>query len=237
MRTLALTATLAAALAGTGCIVTTDQPTGDLDIAWRFRSGARIEGNFVPGNTGCGTAAVTDVRVAIYPVGSNRAIFDASFPCTDASQYPRAYVSNLPIGRFDYLVEAWRVDAPVFDAVGTVDVFTNDVTQANATLDVLTTAPLTVWFSGTTCGATPDIFYDAYYPSTATVPFDSHAVPCTSSYGFTLAQDQTTGLTYGIDIYASSGGTYTKANCLSAVFHDGFPETIALLSPGASGCP
>lgn len=237
MRTLALTAALATALAGTGCIVTTDSPTGDLDVAWRFRSGARIEGNFVPGNTGCDTAAVTDVRVALYPPGGSRAVFDASYNCTDNTGYPRAYLSNVPVGRYDYVIEAWRVDAPVFDGVGSVDVFTNDVTQANATLDVLTTAPLTVYYSGTTCAATPDIFYDAYYPSTDTVPFDSQPVPCNGSYGFTLAQDQVTGRTYGIDVYASIGGTYTKANCLSSVFHDGFPQTIALLSPGASGCP
>lgn len=36
MRTLALTATLATALAGTGCIVTTDQPTGSVDLYWQF---------------------------------------------------------------------------------------------------------------------------------------------------------------------------------------------------------
>lgn len=241
MRTLALTAALATALAGTGCIVTADDPSGDLDLAWRFQDyDGLTAGSFSAADTGCGVAAVTDVDVSVYTLGGTRVAF-LNFPCREAGTgLPRAFVSGLRAGSYTYLATAFRVDAPVFEDGGSFFVDVNATTQVDATLGVLSVAPLSVYFTQggvSTCSGTPNVRFDLFYPSTSSSPVESNTVPCTGSYGFTATADQPTGRTFGVDIYAlTAGGLSFYEQCLQTVRHTGFPFTINLVPPAQSLC-
>lgn len=239
MRTLAMTAALAAALTGTGCIVSsTEPPVGDADVAWRFQNfDGQLAGDWTVANTGCGQAAISDVRLTVWdPAG--RVVADDYFPCVDGTGYPRAYLSGLPAGRYTYAAEAWRVDAPVFYDEYFFDVFANEVTMEDATLPVLAVAPLTVYFTQRgvfTCAGTPSVRFDLYDPGAAFI--ESTVVPCTTSYGFTATADQATGYSYGLDVFAlNAGGASVNERCLQSVRHTGFPATIDLLAAPQGAC-
>jgi hypothetical protein len=246
MRTLAVTAALVTALGGTGCIVSANAPmVGDADIAWRFRDyDLALAGDWTQGNTGCGVASVSFVRVTLRD-GAGRVVDDRNWGCVDATGYPRAYVAALPVGRYAYTLEAWRVDAPVFYGQGVVDVFDGQTTTEDATLDVEAVVPLTVYFTqngARTCApagqfSTPSIRVDIFYPATSSTLLEpSTTFACAgSNFGYTARNDQPVGNTYGYDVYAlDAGGLSVNERCLVSVRHTGFPVTINLL-PGACG--
>jgi hypothetical protein len=239
MRTLAMTAALVTTLTGTGCIVSsTEPPMGDADVAWRFQNyDGQVAGSWTQANTGCVEAAVTDVRLTVWD-SFDRVLVDDYFPCVDGTGYPRAYLPNLPAGRYTYAAEAWRVDAPVFYDEYFFDVFANEVTMEDATLPVLAVAPLTVYFTqggAYTCGGTPSIRFDLYDPGSALI--ESTTVACTTSYGFTATADQATGFSYGVDLFAlTAGGLSLNERCLQSVRHTGFPATIDLLPAPQGAC-
>lgn len=241
MRTLAMTAALATALAGTGCIVTEDHRTGDLDLAWQFRnSDGVLAGNFTAGNTGCGTAAITEIDLSVFDAFNNRVVF-RTFPCVESGTgLPRAFVSGLRTGTYSYVATAWRVDAPVFEDANTFLVSDNATTPVDATLDVLTPAPLTVYFTQggvATCAGTPRIRYDLYTAG-GTFLESNDQIPCDPvSTGFTANTDQDTGFTYQVNVFAlTSGGAAVTERCAS-VRHTGFPATVNLLTSPQATCP
>lgn len=240
MRTLTLTAVLATALAGTGCIVTTDGPTGDLDLAWQFQnSDGAIAGNFTSGNSGCGTAAVTDLDLSVFD-GNRRVVFQ-NFPCREAgSGFPGAVVTNLPTGSYTYLVTAWRVDAPVFEDGGSFFVDANATTTVDATLAVLSPAPLTIYFTQGevfTCSGTPRIRYDLFTLGGTFIESNDQIACDPVSFGFTADTDQPTGFTYEVDLYAmTAAGVSVNETCRTQVRHTGFPTTIDLLAAPDPAC-
>jgi hypothetical protein len=253
MRTLTVTAALVTALSGTGCIVSsTDQPVGDADIAWQFRgSNGQVEGNFTTGFTGCGAqgdpqAAISHVLLTVWDAFGRVVLNGVSYPCVDNTGYPRAFVSGLPTGHYTYVAQAWRVDAPVFDNDFTprdsFDVFANQVSTVDATLDVLPTAPLTVYFTQNgafTCSGTPQVRLDIFFPATSgTLLEPSTTIPCaTSNFGYTATLDQPTGVAYGYDIFALDvGGASVNENCLQSVVHTGIPAVIDLLPAPQASC-
>ena len=255
MRTLALTAALATALTGTGCIVSsTDVMVGDADIAWQFRgSNGQVEGNFTTGFTGCGAAgdpqaSISHVLLTIWDGFGRVVVNGASYPCVDNTGFPRAFVSGLPVGHYTYVAQAWRVDAPVFDndfsPRDAFDVFANEITTVDATLDVLPTAPLTVYFTQNglyTCSGTPQIRFDIFFPANSgTLLEPSTTIGCaTSNFGYTATFDQPTGNTFGYDIFALDGGSPVRSvneRCLQTVLHTGIPAVIDLLAAPQSNC-
>jgi len=245
MRTLAMTAALVTALAGTGCIVSsTDHPqVGDADIAWRFQNyDGQVAGTWSQANTGCGLAAITDVRVTVWD-SVNRVMVDDYFPCVDATGYPRAFLS-LPPGRYTYAAEAWRVDAPVFYDEDFFDVFSNEITMVDATLPVLAVAPFTVYYTQNgvaTCSGTPGMRFDLYTAGGALLETtDPTPVACDPiSTGYTYQLDRATGLSYEVDIFALNGlEESVTETCRQLVRHTGFPATVNLLpAPQASCAP
>jgi hypothetical protein len=248
MRTLALTAALVTALTGTGCIVSsTPPPVGDADVAWRFQnSDLRVAGNWTQQNTGCGVAAITDVRLTVWDA-ANRVMVDNYYPCVDGTGYPRAYLSNLPVGRYTYAAEAWRVDAPVFYDEYFFDVFANQATMEDATLPVLATAPFTVYYTqngAPTCAGTPGMRFDLYTAGGVFLEStDPNPVACDPvSTGYTYQLDRATGVSYQVDVFAldglNVGALSVNETCRQLVRHTGFPATINLLpAPQASCAP
>lgn len=241
MRTLALTAALATALTGTGCIVTTNDRSGDLDLAWRFQnSDGQVAGTFTAGNSGCGVAAITEVDVSVYDGFGDRLVFQ-TFPCQEqGTGLPRAFVAGLPAGSYSYLATAYRVDAPVFEDGGTFFVSDNATTPVDATLAVVTPAPLSVYFTQggvATCAGTPSIRFDLYNGAGTTL-LETTTVPCDPvSTGFTATLDRSTGVSYQLDIFALDGlGQSVSERCLQTVRHTGFPVTIDLLPAPQAAC-
>jgi len=243
MRTHAMTAALVTALAGTGCIVSSTEPLyGDADIAWRFQNyDLQVAGNWTQTNTGCGVAAITDVRVTVWDSAS-RVMVDDFYPCVDATGYPRAFVSGLPPGRYTYAAEAWRVDAPVFYDEYFFDVFANEITMEDATLPVLAVAPFTVYYTQNgvaTCGGTPGMRFDLYTAGGVLLETtDPTPVACDPiSTGYTYLLDRTTGLSYQVDIFALDNlGDSVNETCRQLVRHTGFPATINLLQAPQASC-
>lgn len=241
MRTLALTAVLATALAGTGCIVTADEPTGDLDLAWRFQnSDGALAGNWTAGNSGCGVALPDDVSVALYD-DFNHLVFSRTFPCQEAgSGLPRAYVSNLRSGSYAWVATAYRAGSPIFEDGGSVFVNTNATAQVDATLGVLTPAPLTIYFTQGgvfTCAGTPRIRYDLFTAGGVFLESNDQIACDPVSFGFTADTDRPTGFSYEVDLYAlTAGGASVNETCRTLVRHSGFPTTIDLLAAPDPAC-
>ena len=242
MRTLALTAALATALGGTGCIVTTSDPAGDLDLAWRFQnSEGAIAGNWTAANSGCGVALPDDVDVALYDTFDNRVLF-RTYPCEEAgSGLPRAFVSNLREGTYTFVVTAYRAGSPIFEDTGSVFVNANTTTPVDATLAVLSPAPLTIYFTQggvRTCAGTPRIRYDLYTAGGTFLESNSQIACDPVSFGFTADTDQPTGFSYEVDLYAmTAGGASVNETCRTLVRHSGFPTTIDLLAAPDPACP
>jgi hypothetical protein len=242
MRTLALTAALATALTGTGCIVNTSDPVGDLDLAWQFRnSDGVLAGNFTSTNSGCGTAAIEDVQVEVFDA-FNRPVVSRSFFCQESpSGFPRAFIPGLAVGSYSYLVTASRSGSAVFDGSGFFDVFDNDTAFVDATLDVLTVAPLSIYFTqngAATCAGTPFIRYDLFTAGGALIESNDQVACDPVSTGFTVTLDQPTGLNYGVDLFAlTAGGASVNERCLQTVRHTGFPApSINLLPAPQAAC-
>jgi hypothetical protein len=241
MRTLTLTALLATALAGTGCFVTTNDPSGDLDLAWRFQnSDGLTAGNWTAANSGCATAAITDLDLSVFDAFDNRVVF-RNYPCREAgSGFPGAVVAGLSSGNYSYLVTAWRLDAPVFEDGGSFFVDANATTQIDATLAVLSPAPLTVYFTQgglATCSGTPRIRYDLF-TSGGTFLESNDQIACDPvSTGFTADTDRPTGVNYQVDVFAmTAGGASVSERCLTLVRHTGFPTTIDLIAAPDANC-
>lgn len=244
MRTLALTAALATTLAGTGCIVSTNDPlpgpSGDLDLAWRFQNyDGQVAGSFTAGDTGCSVAAVTDVDVSVFDANQVRVAF-VNFPCREAGTgLPRAFVSGLRAGSYSFLATAFRTDAPVFEDGGSFFVDANATTQIDATLGVLSIAPLSVYFTQNglfTCAGTPGIRYDRF--TSAGIFIETNTVACDPvSFGFTVPADLPVGFTYQFDLFAlNASGSSLFERCLQNVRHTGFPVTLDLLVSPQAAC-
>ncbi len=241
MRALALTAALATTLAGTGCFVSTDEPTGDLDLAWRFQDfDGNLAGNFTAGNSGCGVALPDDVEVAVYDDFNNR-VYLRTFPCQEpGSGLPRAYLSNLRTGSYAWVATAYRAGSPIFEDSGSVFVNANATSQVDATLGVLSPAPLTVYFTQNglfTCAGTPRIRYDLFTAGGVFLESNDQ-IPCDPvSFGFTADTDRPTGFSYEVDLYAlTAGGVSVNETCRTLVRHGGFPTTIDLLTAPDPAC-
>lgn len=255
MRTLALTAALVTALTGTGCIVSSTEPQyfGDADVAWRFQNyDGQVAGNWTQANTGCGVAAITDVRLTVWDA-ANRLVVDDYFPCVDATGFPRAYLADLPVGRYTYAAEAWRGDAPVFYDEYFFDVFANEVTMEDATLPVLAIAPFTVYYTQNgvrTCVGTPGMRFDLYTGGgtflQSTHPIPVACDPISTGYTYPLdpvsGLDPATGFSYQVDVFALDGldalAGSVNETCRQLIRHTGFPVTVNLLpAPQASCAP
>jgi hypothetical protein len=242
MRSLALTAALAATLSATGCYVSNTTPTGELDLAWRFRaSDASVAGDFTAADSGCSLAAITDVDLTVSDTFGHTVVF-RNYPCEESgSGLPRAFVSGLPPGDYDFLATAYRVDAPVFETSGGFTVPDGGTRLVNATLDVLTPAPLTIYFTqrgAFTCSGTPEVRFDIFFPASSSSLVESNTVACTSSFGFTATHDQSTGQSYGVDLFAlNAQGASVNEHCLVTVRHTGFPVTIDLFRAPDGSCP
>lgn len=243
MNRLALTATLASALLGTGCVVTPADLIGDLDIAWQFQnSQGVVAGNFMPDNTGCGVAAIATVRLVLRDAG-NRTIVDQDFPCREPlgyGGYPRAYLSGLSAGHYTYQLTAYRSGSPAFDDTGSLDIFDSTVTYVDSTMVVTAVAPLTVYYTqqgALTCSGTPSVRYDLWNAA-GTTSLETNTVACDPvAGGFTATADQPTGVSYLVDLFALNGSAQSvNERCSTTVLHSGFPVTINLLPAPDASC-
>lgn len=234
MRTLALS--LAAALLGTGCIVTSNDPVGEVAIFWRFQdSQGELAGNFTAADNGCDVAGVTDVDVEIFD-GPNRIVFQ-TFPCAQAATgLPRAVVGGLETGTYDWVITAYRLNDAVFADAGAFVIREDAVTEVPATAGVLLTAPLTLYYQLNgqfTCAGVSTIYF-AVYNAAGTVLLDSGEVPCDPvSNGFSLAP-LPSGIDYLVDFFQAldrplgAGGIAEYELCGFLVRNTGFPATVNL---------
>jgi len=244
MTRLALTALATLAL-GTGCYVDNGSTgprtgTGTLDLAWQFRgSDGLVAGHWTAADSGCDAAVITDVDLSLIDGGGARILFQ-NYPCQESGTgLPRAYASGLPSGRFSYLATAYRQGSPVFTDNGSIVISDGLVTSVDATLDVVSPAPLTVYFDqrgSLTCNGTPNVRYDLFTAGGTLI--ETRTLACDPvSGGFTVTADQPTGFTYQLDLYAIDGaGRSVNEMCRVNVVHDGFPVLIDLLQAPQPSC-
>lgn len=240
MKRLALV--LAAAVLGTGCVVTTQDPTGDATFAWNFRDwDGYLAGNFTAGNDGCALAGVTDVDLDISDGGGR--VFFRTYSCTEAgSGLPRGGVVGLSEGVYTYRLTAYRLSSPVFDAVGSVSISASSQAYVEATLDVLSPIPLTLYYTQNgaySCAGTPSVYYAVYTNASRSTLVSSTTIACSSgSYGFSLPQDLAVG-SYYVDFMQllDGGGISQYEQCALTVRHAGFPVVLDLSPAPAPSCP
>jgi hypothetical protein len=120
MRRLALA--LAAAVLGSGCIVTNDVPAqGGVIFYWGFESDQLGNfgdfGNTPTGFADCATAGVNQVRVSV----DGGASFD-TFNCSGADGTPGIWFQGMSPGTYAWVVRGLRGGVPVYEASGNVAV-------------------------------------------------------------------------------------------------------------------
>jgi hypothetical protein len=235
----------AAALLGTGCISSSSPPppppqvTGDVALFWQFRDyDGHVAGDFGVTDSGCGTAGVTDVDVAVYR-GAARVLFE-NFTC-EGGGYPSALVT-LPVGDYTYSITAYRLADPVFYGEGSVTAMEGMRMDGYTTLDVYDTVlPLTLYYTlngNFTCGGTSTIYLRMWTDATRTISVANADVPCGSPYGFTLPSNEPVG-TYYVEWFQAidAGNVARYERCNLNVRHAGFPTTVDLGTAPDASCP
>jgi hypothetical protein len=241
MKRLALV--LAAAVLGTGCIITDDDPPlgfGDLDVSWRFRNfDGSLAGDYSAANPGCSEAGVTEVDLSLWR-GSTRVAFQ-TFACQEtAASLPGAFLQDVREGTYSYELTGYRLDEPVFQDGGTVSILPNHATQVLATLDVLTPQSLTLYYSLngvlTNCSTTPSINYALY--NQADVLVSGGEIDCDPvANGFSVT-NLSVGTTYYLEFLQAvdSIGESRFELCAVNVRHTGFPVFIDLAPAPDASC-
>ncbi len=240
MKRLALV--LAAAVLGTGCVVATEEPTGDATFTWRFQDlDLNLAGNFTAGNTGCGMAGITEVDLEVF-AGASRVFFH-TYPCEEAGTgLPRGSVVGLLEGGYDYRLTGYRFNSAVFEALGGFTAISGSPAYVEATLDVLTPIPLTLYYTqnGTySCAGTPSVYYAVYTSSSLATPVSSATIPCDpAAFGFSLPSDLPVG-NYWLDFMQllDGGGFSQWEQCSVGLRHGGFPLIVDLSAAPALSCP
>lgn len=241
MKRLALV--LAATVLGTGCVVTTEEPTGEATFSWRFRDfDGYVAGNWTAGDNGCGTAGITEVDLELFD-GPTRVFFH-TYACSEGgTNLPRGGVVGLREGVHDYRLTGYRLSSPVFEGVGSVSISAAVPADVAATLDVLTPIPLTLYYTqnGTySCAGTPSVYYAVYTDASRTTLVSSTTIACDpGAYGFSLPGDLDAGYTYYLDFMQllDGGGISQFEQCGVPLRHAGFPLIVDLSPAPAPSCP